>query len=56
VYVWRPYQLVRSRRLNLPAGQLEPQRRLAPASPAPIIRPARQEPVARPVHAHHDAA
>jgi nitrate reductase gamma subunit len=56
-YVLRPYQLVRSRRLNVPAGQLEPQRRLGAASAAPVMRPSRQEPAARPVPlpAHRDA-
>ena len=56
-YVVRPYQLVRSRRLNVPAGQLEPQRRLAPASAVPAERAPRQGQVALPVSlpAHRDA-
>jgi nitrate reductase gamma subunit len=49
-YALRPYQLVRSRRLNLPAGHLQPQRGLprdaavapaiAPDAPASIRQPA----------------
>jgi nitrate reductase gamma subunit len=34
-YAFRPYQLVRSRRLNLPSGHLRPQRGLARAAAAP---------------------
>jgi nitrate reductase gamma subunit len=41
-YALRPYQVVRSRRLNLPAGHLQPQRRSEPTAPP------RQEPAARP--------
>jgi nitrate reductase gamma subunit len=33
-YLFRPYQLVRSRRLNLPEGHLAPQPGLRPATPA----------------------
>lgn len=50
-YVFRPYQVVRSRRLNLPAGHLQPQRQV-PSATAPAPRPAaRPEPAARPVTA-----
>jgi nitrate reductase gamma subunit len=38
-YALRPYQMVRSRRLNLPRGHLAPQRHLA-AGPAPAPAPA----------------
>lgn len=52
-YVFRPYQVVRSRRLNLPGGHLQPQRQV-PSATAPAPRPAaRPEPAARPVTARH---
>ena len=50
-YAFRPYQLVRSRKLNLPAGHLQPQRRVAPATAAPTFTTPRPEPLARPVAA-----
>ena len=50
-YAFRPYQLVRSRKLNLPAGHLQPQRRMTPATGAAALSPSRQEPVAHPVAA-----
>jgi nitrate reductase gamma subunit len=50
-YAFRPYQMVRSRRLNLPTGHLLPQRRVAPAAGSPVIATPRHEPVARPVAA-----
>jgi nitrate reductase gamma subunit len=50
-YAWRPYQMVRSRKLNLPAGHLQPQRRVAPAASAPPTPKPRHEPVAHPVAA-----
>ncbi|HUG26187.1 respiratory nitrate reductase subunit gamma [Piscinibacter sp.] len=46
-YAFRPYQMVRSRRLNLPAGQ----RHVAPTAPAPVITTVRAEPPVRPVTA-----
>lgn len=49
-YAFRPYQMVRSRRLNLPAGHLQPQRQVAPPA-APVAKPVRPEPVVRPVTA-----
>ncbi|HJV62278.1 MAG TPA: respiratory nitrate reductase subunit gamma [Albitalea sp.] len=51
-YALRPYQLVRSRRLNLPAGHLAPQRGLPQAPGAPVLTATRPAPVARPVAAH----
>ena len=47
-YVFRPYQMVRSRRLNLPADHLESQRHLAPHDIAPAVTTPRQPPLARP--------
>jgi hypothetical protein len=44
-YLFRPYQMVRSRRLNLPRGHLAPQRHIA-AGPAPA-------PAAAPAHPSH---
>jgi nitrate reductase gamma subunit len=46
-YVIRPYQTVRSRRLNLPAGHLSPRSFTPPAAPAPVsaARPQRAEPL-----------
>ncbi|HJV70055.1 respiratory nitrate reductase subunit gamma [Ideonella sp.] len=47
-YALRPYQLVRSRRLNLPAGHLASRRTLPPAGPArpaPAATPAARPPV-----------
>lgn len=49
-YAFRPYQMVRSRRLNVPSGHLQPQRRAAPAAGSPVIT-TRHEPVVRPVAA-----
>ena len=46
-YALRPYQLVRSRRLNLPAGHLAP-RRARPATGMPQANPAPAAPGARP--------
>jgi nitrate reductase gamma subunit len=51
-YLFRPYQMVRSRKLNLPAGQLQSQRPVPAVSGSPIVTAPRQEPVARPVAAH----
>jgi nitrate reductase gamma subunit len=53
-YAFRPYQVVRSRRLNVPAGHLLPQRGLPVASPSPSFvaadgRPAGEATAARPV-------
>jgi nitrate reductase gamma subunit len=36
-YAVRPYQLVRSRRMNLPAGHLVPQRGLPASGDAPVL-------------------
>ena len=47
-YAFRPYQMVRSRRLNLPAAQLQAQRR---TTGSPVNITPRPEPVARPVAA-----
>ena len=50
-YVIRPYQLVRSRRLNLPSNHLQPARHQPPAAtPAPAA-PARGTPVGVPQRA-----
>lgn len=45
-YVLRPYQVVRSRRLNLPAGHLEPRRTLESTVAQPAVR---VQPVGTPV-------
>ena len=50
-YVLRPYQVVRSRRLNVPAGHLAPRG----AAPAPAAAAARA-PASRPVAVAHPAA
>ena len=50
-YVFRPYQVVRSRRLNLPEGHLQPQRHIAPAAGTPIISTPRHEPAGHPATA-----
>lgn len=49
-YAFRPYQVVRSRRLNLPTGHLQPQRRVAAAAGSPLVTTPRHE-TARPVAA-----
>ena len=43
LYVLRPYQVARSRRLNLPAGQMQPARgqELPQPAAAPATRPVR---------------
>jgi nitrate reductase gamma subunit len=54
-YAFRPYQMVRSRKLNLPAGHLAPQRKptAQPAVKRPLpVRPAE---VAQPVPSHRNA-
>lgn len=51
-YLFRPYQMVRSRKLNLPAGQLKPQRTVPVAAGSSIVTATRPEPLARPVAAH----
>jgi nitrate reductase gamma subunit len=51
-YPFRPYQMVRSRRLNLPQGHLAPQRHIATGpAPAPVPAPA----PAHPSHIPHPA-
>ena len=52
-YAFRPYQMVRSRKLNLPAGHLAPQRSVKPPPPviAPVVSSPRPDPIARPVTA-----
>ncbi|WP_374564753.1 respiratory nitrate reductase subunit gamma [Ideonella sp.] len=54
-YVFRPYQMVRSRKLNLPAGHLTPQRQLASRPAAARPAPARAADVAQPVHRPRNA-
>jgi nitrate reductase gamma subunit len=39
-YLFRPYQIVRSRRLNVPAGQNVPGNADSPTSPAVVAPPA----------------
>jgi nitrate reductase gamma subunit len=54
-YVLRPYQLARSRRLNLPAGQLTPQREV-PGLPQPMQAPAAAQQAYTAVPARHREA
>ncbi|HEX5687547.1 MAG TPA: respiratory nitrate reductase subunit gamma [Ideonella sp.] len=54
-YAFRPYQMVRSRRLNLPAGHLAPQRQLASRPAATRPAPARAADAAQPVHRPRNA-
>jgi nitrate reductase gamma subunit len=54
-YAFRPYQMVRSRRLNLPAGHLAPQRQLASRPAAARPAPARAADAAQPVHRPRNA-
>lgn len=50
-YAWRPYQVVRSRRLNLPSGHLQPQGGVATAASAALPPRPQPEPLAHPIAA-----
>jgi len=54
-YAFRPYQMVRSRKLNLPAGHLAPQRKLAAQPEATRPVPARTADVVQPLHRPRNA-